>query len=85
MTLSPIAIATQGALNSPLSMAAVRGHLTIEELIVDAAVDGGSSDPARIAQQIAPKVTDPVLRAKLLREDEEILSIIMAFLETLDQ
>ena len=84
MVLSPIAIATQGALNSPLSMAAVRGHLTIEALIAEA-VDGGSSDPAKIAQQIAPKVADPMLRAKLLREDEEILTIIMAFLEDLDE
>ena len=83
--ISPIAIATQGALNSPLSMAAVRGHLTLEALIADALVHGGSSDPAKIAQQIAPKVADPMLRAKLLREDEEIISIIMAFLETLDE
>jgi len=46
---------------------------------------GGSSDPARLAQQIAPKVADPMLRAKLLREDEEILTIIIAFMETLDE
>ena len=45
-------------------------------------VPGGSSDPARIAREIAPKVSDPVLRAKLLREDEEILTIIMAIVET---
>lgn len=48
-------------------------------------LDGGSSDPARLAQQIAPKVADPMLRAKLLREDEEMLTIILAFMETLDE
>lgn len=47
-------------------------------------LDGGSSDPARLAQQIAPKVKDPVLRAKLLREDEEILAIILAAIKVID-
>jgi hypothetical protein len=84
MAISPITIATQGLLNSPLSVAAVRGHLTIGELVAEE-VRGGSSDPARIAQQIAPKVVDPVLRAKLLREDEEILQIILSFIEVLDE
>jgi len=84
MAISPIAIATQGFLNSPLSVAAVRGKLTIAALIEEQ-VDGGSSDPAQIAKAIAPKVADPVLRAKLLREDEEILQIILSFVEELDQ
>jgi hypothetical protein len=84
MAISPIAIATQGTLNSPLSVAAVRGHLIIEALVADA-VDGGSSDPALIAKQIAPRVVDPMLRAKLLREDEEIMQIIIAFIERLDE
>ena len=83
MTISPIAIATQGALNSPLSVAAVRGKLTIEALIEEA-VHGGSSDPALIAKEIAPRVVDPVLRAKLLREDEEILQIIISFMESME-
>ena len=84
MAISPITIATHGALNSPLAMAAVRGHLSIGALVA-AEVRGGSSDPALIAKAIAPKVVDPVLRAKLLREDEEILAIIMAFLENMDE
>ena len=83
--VSPITVATQGMLNSPLAVAAVRGRLQFEALIAAAVVHGGSSDPALIAKQIAPKVANPVLRAKLLREDEEILAIIMAFLETLDE
>ena len=82
--VSPITVATQGTLNSPLAVAAVRGRLSLELLIAEA-VHGGSSDPALIAQQIAPRVVDPVLRAKLLREDEEILTIIMAFLENMDE
>ncbi len=81
--VSPIAVATQGALNSPLSMAAVRGRLIIEAL-VEEEVRGGSSDPAKIAQAIAPRVVDPVLRDKLLREDEEILAIILAAIEVID-
>lgn len=81
--VSPITVATQGMLNSPLSVAAVRGHLSLTALIAEA-VHGGSSDPALIAQEIAPRVVDPVLRAKLLREDEEILAIIMAAIEVID-
>ena len=84
MAISPIAIATQGTLNSPLSVAAVRGRLIIEALVEEELLDGGSSDPARIAQAIAPKVVDPVLRDKLLREDEEILAIILAAIEVID-
>lgn len=82
--VSPITVATHGALNSPLAMAAVRGHLSIGALVA-VEVRGGSSDPAVIAKAIAPKVIDPVLRAKLLREDEEILAVIIAFMESMDQ
>jgi len=81
--VSPIAVATQGMLNSPLAVAAVRGHLTIQAL-VEEEVRGGSSDPAKIAQAIAPRVVNPALRAKLLREDEEILAIILAAIEVID-
>lgn len=54
-------------------------------LLIGPEVRGGSSDPAKIAQQIAPKVSDPMLRAKLLREDEEVLIIIMAIIDRLDE
>jgi len=84
MPISPINVATQGVLNSPLAVAAVRGHLTLEALVAEE-VRGGSSDPAAVAKAIAPKVVNPVLRAKLLREDEEIMAIIIAFMESLDQ
>lgn len=60
-------------------------HFGREILIFITPEDGGSSDPARIAQRIAPRVKDPVLRAKLLREDEEILQIILSFIEVLDE
>lgn len=82
--VSPIAVATHGFLNSPLSVAAVLGRLTILALIEEE-VRGGSSDPKKIAQAIAPRVVDPVLRAKLMREDEEILAIILAIVERLDE
>lgn len=82
--VSPITVATHGTLNSPLAVAAVRGRLSIA-VLVEEEVRGGSSDPALIAQAIAPKVLDPMLRAKLLREDEEILAIILAIVDRLDE
>jgi hypothetical protein len=82
--VSPITVATQGLLNSPLAVAAVRGRLSIA-LLVEEEVRGGSSDPALIAKAIAPRVVDPVLRAKLLREDEEIMVIILAIVDRLDE
>ena len=72
MAISPIDIATQGLLNSPLSVAAVRGRLHIHT------DRGGSSDPAKFA------TVDPVLRSKLLREDDEILAIILTTVEVID-
>ncbi len=68
--ISPIAIATHGTLNSPLSVAAVRGHLTID---ADEAIGSGLMLPGnRILQ-------------RLWREDDEILTIIIAFMETMDE
>lgn len=60
------------------------GRLLVSVIVLDG-LPGGSSDPAQIAKQIAPKVVDPMLRAKLLREDEEMITIILAFMETLDE
>jgi len=82
--VNPLTVATQGALNSPLAMAAVRGRLSLQ-VLVEEAVHGGSSDPAKIAKAIAPKVVNPALRAKLLREDEEILAIIIAFMDRMNE
>ncbi len=70
MAISPIAIATHGALNSPLSMAAVRGHLTIA---VDDAIGSGLMLPGNRMLQ------------RLWREDDDILAIIAAFMEVMDE
>ncbi len=70
MAISPIAIATQGTLNSPLSVAAVRGHLTIA--VADAIGSGLMMPGNRILQ-------------RLWREDDEILAIITAFMEVIDE
>ena len=75
--ISPIAIATQGLLNSPLSVAAVRGHLTISIAIAEAR--GGDSSKLRLL------MPDERMDRLLKREDEEIMQIILAFMETLDE
>lgn len=77
MAISPIAIATHGLLNSPLSVAAVRGKLTIS---IDDAVQHGSGITA-------PPMLLPhqKMMRRLRREDDEILAIIIAFMETKDQ
>ncbi len=75
MAISPIAIATQGLLNSPLSVAAVRGHLTIE-IGVDDVVPGGAGGGRRGSRRLL--LPFQKLRRQLLREDEEILAIIIA-------
>jgi len=77
MAISPIAIATHGTLNSPLSVAAVRGHLTIA---VSDAVEHGSGITA-------PPLLLPhkKLERRLRREDEEVLAIIIAFMEIKDR
>lgn len=73
MAISPIAIATHGFLNSPLSVAAVRGKLTIS--IEEAELRGGDSSKLRLL------MPDERLDRQLKREDDEILAIIMAFME----
>ena len=78
MAISPIAIATQGTLNSPLAVAAVRGHLTIATVAIEEA-RGGDSSKLRLL------MPDEKLDRLLKREDEEILAIIIAFMENLDE
>jgi len=77
MAISPITIATHGLLNSPLAVAAVRGHLIIE---IDAVATGGG----RIG---GPRLLLPYqkLQRQLQREDEEILAIIIAAMEVMDE
>lgn len=72
MPISPIAIATHGLLNSPLSVAAVRGHLTIG--VIDAITRGGGGPPLLLPHER--------LMRQARREDEEIMAIIIAFMET---
>ena len=85
--ISPITIATQGLLNSPLSVAAVRGHLIIGEL-PSTQVPGGGGGKRRsglqnpIEYDITPRKL-AALRAQLLNEDDEILTIVMAAVEVL--
>ena len=80
MAISPITVATQGLLNSPLAVAAVRGRLRIEggEIPVTPGGGGVSGMPG---QWVHPYVRQEQLRDQIEREDEEILAIIMAFLE----
>lgn len=77
MAISPIAIATQGTLNSPLSVAAVRGHLTITTAIAEAR--GGDSSKLRLL------MPDERMDRLLKREDDEILQIIIAFMEKMNK
>ena len=77
MAISPITIATHGLLNSPLSVAAVRGHLIIEE---DVAIQrGGDSTGSKLL------MPDARLDRQLKREDDEILAIIIAIMEVIDE
>ena len=79
MAISPIAIATHGLLNSPLSVAAVRGKLTIQAIPPVPAPGGGGGDALRIL------MPDEKLDRLLKREDEEILSIITRFTENMHE
>ena len=79
MAISPIAIATHGVLNSPLSVAAVRGHLTIE--IEDAIEQARGGDSSKLRLLMPDEKLDRLLK----REDEEILAIIIAFTENMNE
>ena len=57
MAISPIAIATQGLLDSPLSVAAVRGHLTLEaEVILEE-----SAHSVRITDRISARKNQGII------------------------
>jgi hypothetical protein len=73
VAISPIAIATHGLLNSPLSVAAVRGKLTIGD---DEQVTGPGSGMVLPSNRWLDQIR---------REDEEIVAIIMAITEILEQ
>lgn len=73
----PLTIATHGLLNSPLAVAAVRGHLCIAA--DDAIAPGGGSSGPRLLLPYQK------LQRQLQREDEEILAIIIAAMEVIDE
>lgn len=77
MAISPITIATQGTLNSPLAVAAVRGHLTIGLEAIEEARGGDSS---KLRLLMPEEKIDRLLK----REDEEILQIIIEFMERMN-
>lgn len=79
MAISPITIATQGLLNSPLSVAAVRGRLRIETGPPVPTPPGGGGP--FVGTWVHPYVLQEQLREQIEREDEEILAVIMAFME----
>lgn len=80
--VSPIAVATHGLLNSPLAVAAVRGRLTIDDIppIIEEARGGGFA----AISQLRLLMPDEKLDRLLKREDEEILAIIVSFMESMD-
>lgn len=80
--ISPINIATQGLLNSPLAVAAVRGRL-----IIPVSLPGGSSKGLGGLEHpkyytVTPEKLEDI-RIQLEREDDEILAVIMAAMEVL--
>ena len=83
MAISPIDIATQGVLDSPLSVAAVRGHLTIGGVAPPRPPGGGGGGKYR--PWVHPAVLKDQLMKQAEREDDEILAIIEAFLRTIQK
>jgi hypothetical protein len=87
MAVQPLAVATSGYLDSPLSVA-VSGYLYLGEVPTPPPVQGGGGGKGRGAFQ-DPREYDSTphklaaLRAQLLNEDDEILTIVMAAVETL--
>ena len=85
--ISPINIATQGLLDSPLAVAAVRGRLSIGGTVTPPILGGGGGpmrggfeDPR--AYDITPHKL-AALRAQLLNEDDEIIIIVTTAMEVL--
>jgi len=77
MAISPITIATHGLLNSPLSVAAVRGRLRIETAVPPTGPGGGGVSPVP-GQWVHPYELKERLWDQIMREEEEIIAIIIA-------
>ncbi len=82
MAISPLAIATQGVLNSPLSVAAVRGRLNIP---LDVSVPGSGSKKG--PSFVKGEWEHPYVRLEKqrIREDEEIMIVISAFIKVMNR
>ena len=83
--ISPINVATQGLLNSPVGVAAVRGHLIIGDIVIPPKLGGGGKKGGLQGVKeydITPRKL-AALKAKLQNEDEEIISIITAVMEVI--
>jgi len=78
MAISPITIATHGLLNSPLSVAAIRGRLRIEAAAPPTGPGGGGHMGGVRGEWVHPFVLKEQLWEQILREEDEILAIIMA-------
>lgn len=76
--VSPITVATHGLLDSPLAVAAVRGRLNAEAQQIIEEARGGDSSKLRLL------MPDEKLDRLLKREDEEILAIIIQFMERMN-
>lgn len=83
MAISPITIATQGTLNSPLAVAAVRGHLTTGAII--APPKGGGLGWGAYGRWKHPQLERDELMQQIQREDDEIITIIAAFMEIMNK
>lgn len=83
MAVSPIDVATDGYLNSPLS-AAADGYLTLFTVVTKKPGGGGQKGGLQSTKHytVTPDQIDD-LRAQLEREDEEIIAIVMAAMEVL--
>lgn len=85
MPVSPIDVATQGLLNSPLSVAAVRGRLTI--FTTGVTPPGGGGKAGGLQHPRYYTVTPEKLRALELQlerqEEDEILAILVAIMEVI--
>jgi hypothetical protein len=79
--VSPIDVATQGLLDSPLSVAAIRGRLTIAATPPPTGPGGGLGfGAARVVPWTHPQVLKDQLMRQAEREDDEIMAVIKAFL-----
>lgn len=86
--ISPLTIATQGLLNSPLAVAAVRGHLSIDVAPPATKPGGGGSKGKRGLQDpreytVTPKKLKDMKEGQVKREEEEIVAVVVAVMDVI--